>query len=86
MKDITEIEIRPGVLVEVLSMAVLYCRREIDVLANDVNAVSNDLEEYRRIIRIMDMALDILESVGDFPCTRLVKISASDKKNEELEI
>lgn len=75
MGAITEIEVRPDKLIEVLSMAVLYCRQEIHKLDYDAASVLDDLDEYRRLIRVMDIALDILEAVGDFQSTRLVKIS-----------
>lgn len=75
MGAITEIEARQDTLIEVLSMAVLYCRQEIHKLDYDTASVLDDIDEYRRLIRVMDIALDILEAVGDFQSTRLVKIS-----------
>lgn len=75
MGAITEIEVRQDTLIEVLSMAVLYCRQEIHKLDYDAASVLDDIDEYRRLLRIMDIALDILEAVGDFQSTRLVKIS-----------
>lgn len=75
MGPITEIEARQDTLIEVLSMAVLYCRQEIHKLDYDAASVLDDIDEYRRLIRVMDIALDILEAVGDFQSTRLVKIS-----------
>jgi hypothetical protein len=44
-------------------------------LAYDEASVLDDIDEYRRLIRVMDIALDALEAVGDFPSTQLVKIS-----------
>lgn len=75
MEAITEIEVRQDTLIEMLSMAVLYCRQEIHKLDYDAASVLDDIDEYRRLIRVMDIALDILEAVGDFQSTRLVKIS-----------
>ena len=75
MGAITEIEVRQDTLIEVLSMAVLHCRQEIHKLDYDAASVLDDIDEYRRLIRVMDIALDILEAVGDFQSTRLVKIS-----------
>lgn len=75
MGTITEIEVRQDTLIEVLSMAVLYCRQEIHKLDYDAASVLDGIDEYRRLIRVMDIALDILEAVGDFQSTRLVKIS-----------
>jgi hypothetical protein len=75
MEQITKIEVRPDKLIEVLSMAVLHCRQEIHKLAYDEASVLDDIDEYRRLIRVMDIALDALEAVGDFPSTQLVKIS-----------
>lgn len=70
-----QIEVRPDILIEVLSMAVMHCRQEIHELDYDVASVLNDIDEYRRLLRVMDIAIDILEVVGDFPSTQLVKIS-----------
>lgn len=75
MGKITEIEVRPDILIEVLSMAVLHCRQEIHKLDYDAASVLDDIDEYRRLIRVMDIALDLIEAVGDFQSTRLVKIS-----------
>jgi hypothetical protein len=83
MGPITEIEVRPDILIEVLSMAVLYCRQEIHKLDYDAASVLDDIDEYRRLIRVMDIALDILEAVGDFQSTRLVKISGDGGPCEE---
>lgn len=75
MEQITKIEVRPDILIEVLSMAVLNCRQEIHKLDYDEASVLDDIDEYRRLLRIMDISLDILEVVVDFPSTQLVKIS-----------
>lgn len=75
MGQIVQIDIRSEILIEVASMAVLHCRQEIHKLDYDAASVLDDVDEYRRLIRIMDIALDILEAVGDFQSTRLVKIS-----------
>lgn len=75
MGAITEIEVRQDTLIEVLSMAVLHCRQEIHKIDYDAASVLDDVDEYRRLLRVMDIALDILEAVGDFQSTRLVKIS-----------
>lgn len=75
MGQITQIEVRQDTLIEVLSMAVLHCRQEIHKLDYDAASVLDDIDEYRRLLRVMDISLDILEAVGDFPSTRLVKIS-----------
>lgn len=86
MEQITKIEVRPDKLIEVLSMAVLYCRQEIHKLDYDAASVLDDIDEYRRLLRVMDIALDTLEAVGDFQSTRLVKISGDGspcKENED---
>lgn len=70
-----QIEVRPDKLIEVLSMAVLHCRQEIHKLDYDAASVLDDIDEYRRLIRVMDIALDLIEVVVDFPSTQLVKIS-----------
>jgi hypothetical protein len=75
MEQITQIEVRQDRLIEVLSMAVLNCRQEMHKLDYDAASVLDDVDEYRRLIRVMDIALDVLEVVGDFPSTQLVKIS-----------
>lgn len=75
MEQITQIEVRPDKLIEVLSMAVLHCRQEMHKLDYDEASVLDDIDEYRRLLRVMDISLDILEVVGDFPSTQLVKIS-----------
>lgn len=75
MGQIVQIEVRPDTLIEVLSMAVLNCRQEIHKLDYDAASVLDDVDEYRRLLRVMDIALDVLEAVGDFPSTQLVKIS-----------
>ena len=83
MEQITQIDVRQDVLIEVLSMAVLHCRQEIHELDYDVASVLDDVDEYRRLLCIMDIALDILEAVGDFQSTRLVKISGDGGPCEE---
>ena len=83
MEQITQIEVRQDMLIDVLSMAVLHCRQEIHKLDYDAASVLDDIDEYRRLLRIMDVALDILESVGDFQSTRLVKISGDGGPCEE---
>lgn len=75
MEQITQIEVRPDKLIEVLSMAVLHCRQEMHKLDYDAASVLDDVDEYRRLLRIMNVALNIIEAVGDFQSTRLVKIS-----------
>lgn len=86
MGAITEIEVRQDTLIEVLSMAVLHCRQEIHKIDYDAASVLDDVDEYRRLLRVMDIALDILEAVGDFQSTRLVKISGDGgpcKENDD---
>lgn len=86
MEQITQIEVRQDTLIEVLSMAVLYCRQEIHKLDYDAASVLDDIDEYRRLIRIMTVALNVLEAVGDFQSTRLVKISGDGgpcKENDD---
>lgn len=75
MEPITQIEIRPDMLIEVLSMAVLHCRQEMKMLADDVYAVRQDIDEYRRLIHAMDIALNMLEVVGDFDSIQKCRIS-----------
>ena len=77
MGKITQIDIRPDILLEVLSMGVLHCRQEMNRLADDAAAVSDDADEYRRLIRVMGIALDVLESVRDFNSFEFVRISGS---------
>lgn len=77
MGAITEIEVRQDTLIEVLSMAVLHCRQEMHKLDYDAASVLDDVDEYHRLIRVMDIALDVLEAVGDFPSTQLVRISGN---------
>lgn len=86
MGVITEIEVRQDTLIEVVSMAVLRCRQEMNALCDDVNTVLKVTDEYRRLIRVMDIALDLIEAVGDFPSTQLVCISGNGspcKENED---
>lgn len=75
MEPITQIEIRPDMLIEVLSMAVLHCRQEMKTLADDVCAVRQDIDEYHRLIHAMDIALNMLEIVGDFDSIQKCRIS-----------
>lgn len=79
MEQITKIEVRSDKLIEVLSMAVLNCRQEIHKLDYDAASVLDDIDEYRRLIRVMDIALDILEAVGDFQSTQLVRIASKEE-------
>lgn len=83
MEQITKIEVRPDKLIEVLSMAVLNCRQEIHKLDYDAASVLDDIDEYRRLIRIMGVALNALEAVGDFPSTQLVCISGNGSPCKE---
>lgn len=77
MGQIVQIEVRPDKLIEVLSMAVLHCRQEMHRLDYDAASVLDDVDEYRRLLRIMNVALNIIEAVGDFPSTQLVRISGN---------
>ena len=81
MGAITEIEVRSEMLIEVVSMAVLRCRQEMNALCDDVNTVLKVTDEYRRPIRVMDIALDLIEAVGDLGSSEFVSIS---KNNEEV--
>ena len=83
MEQITQIEVRQDILIEVLSMAVLHCRQEIHELDYDVASVLDDVDEYRRRLRIMSVALSALEAVGDFPSTQLVCISGNGSPCKE---
>lgn len=86
MEQITQIEVRPDKLIEVLSTAVLHCRQEMHKLDYDAASVLDDIDEYRRLLRVMDISLDILEVVVDFPSTQLVKISGDGgpcKENDD---
>lgn len=80
MGPITEIEVRQDTLIEVLSMAVLHCRGEMDALADDAADVLDNVYEYRRLIRVMDIALDILEAVDDIDSTQLVRIASKEEQ------
>lgn len=75
MEQITQIEVRPDKLIDVLSMAVLNCRQEMHKLDYDAASVLDDVDEYRRLLRIMNVALNIIEAVGDFSSTQFVRIS-----------
>lgn len=83
MGQIVQIEVRPDMLVEMLSRAVLHCRREMGELAHDAAAVANDADEYRRLIRLMDTTLDVIRALGDFSEEKLVKISGSEEWCED---
>jgi hypothetical protein len=81
MGQIAQIDIRSEILIEVASMAVLHCRQEIHKLDYDAASVLDDVDEYRRLIRVMDIALDLIEAVGDLGSSEFVSIS---KNNEEV--
>lgn len=83
MGPITQINIRPDMLTEVLSMAVLHCRQEIHNLDYDAASVLEDIDEYRRLIRAMDTALELLEAVGNFSSTEFVRISGDCERCED---
>ncbi len=83
MGQIVQIEVRPDMLVEMLSRAVLHCRREMNELMDDVEAVPQDIDEYRRLFRVMDMALDVLEAVDDFDSTQLVGVTLERREEQE---
>ena len=81
MGQITQIDIRSEILIEVASMAVLHCRQEIHKLDYDAASVLDDVGEYRRLLRVMDIALDLIEAVGDLGSSEFVSIS---RNNEEV--
>lgn len=81
MEQITQIEVRQDMLIDVLSMAVLNCRQEIHKLDYDAASVLDDVDEYRRLLRVMDIALDLIEAVGDIGSSEFVSIP---KNNEEV--
>lgn len=81
MGQIVQIDIRSEILIEVASMAVLHCRQEIHKLDYDVASVLEDVGDYRRLLRVMDIALDLIEAVGDLGSSEFVSIS---KNNEEV--
>lgn len=81
MGQITQIDVRQDMLREMLSMAVLHCRQEIHELDYDVASVLDDVDEYRRRLRVMDIALDLIEAVGDLGSSEFVSIS---RNNEEV--
>lgn len=83
MGQIVQIEVRPDILVEMLSRAVLHCRREMNGLADDAAAVLNDADEYCRLLRDMDTTLDVIRALGDFSSEKLVKISGSEEWCED---
>lgn len=80
---ITQINIRPDMLTEVLSMTVLHCRQEMHRLSYDEASVLEDLDEYRRLIRAMDTALELLEAVDGFSSTDFVHISGDCERCED---
>ena len=85
MGQIEQIDIRSEILIEVASMAVLHCRQEMRELANDVYAVRQDMDEYRRLIHAMNIALDMLEVVGDFDSMLKRRISGyAGSPNDEI--
>lgn len=81
MGQIVQIDIRSEMLIEIVSMAVLRCRQEMNALCDDVNTVLKVTDEYRRLIRVMDVALDLIEAVGDLGSSEFVSIS---RNNEEV--
>lgn len=81
MGQIVQIDVRSEMLIEVVSMAVLRCRQEMNALCDDVNTVLKVTDEYRRLIRVMDIALDLIEAVGNLGSSEFVSIS---KNNEEV--
>lgn len=83
MEQITQIEVRQDMLIDVLSMAVLYCRQEIHRLNYDAASVLDDVDEYRRLLRIMNVALNVIEAVGDFPTNQFVCISGNGNLCED---
>ena len=83
MEQITRYDVRQDILIDVLSMAVLHCRQEIHKLDYDAASVLGDIDEYRRLLRNMNIALNILEAVGDFPSTHLVSISGDGSRCED---
>lgn len=80
MGSIMQIDIRSEILIEVVSRGVLHCRQEMNVLMDDVDAVPQDADEYRRLIRVMDIALDLIEAVTDLDSSEFVSISANSKE------
>lgn len=80
MGAITQIDIRRELLIEILSMGVLHYRQEMKHLMDDVNAVRQDVGEYRSLIRTVDIALDVIEAVEDFDSSEFVSISANSKE------
>lgn len=79
MGRIVQIEVRPDMLVEMLSRAVLRCRREMNEFADDAAAVVQDADEYIRLLRDMETTLDIIRALGDFSSEKLVKIAGSEE-------
>lgn len=83
MGPITQINIRPDMLIEVLSMAVLHCRQAIHNLDYDAASVLEDIDEYRRLLRVMDTALELLGAVDGFSSTEFVHISGDGERCED---
>lgn len=83
MGQIVQIEVRPDMLIEMLSRAVLQCRREMNGLADNATAVSNDADKYRRLLRDMDTTIDVIRAVRDFSSEKLVKIGVSEEWCED---
>ncbi len=83
MGQIVQIEVRPDMLTEMLSRAVLHCRREMNELADDTASVLNDADEYRRLLSVMDITLDVIRALKDFSSERLVKITGSEELCED---
>lgn len=83
MGQIVQIEVRPEMLVKMLSRAVLHCRREMNEFADDAAAVVNDADEYIRLLHDMDTTLDVIRALGDFSEEKLVKISGSEEWCED---
>lgn len=83
MGQIVQIEVRPDMLIEMLSRAVLHCRREMNELADDAAAVVKDADEYIRLLHDMNTTLDVIRALGDFSSERLVKIAGSEEWCED---
>lgn len=83
MGQIVQIEVRPDMLIEMLSRAVLQCRREMNGLADNAIAVFNDADKYRRLLRDMDTTIDVIKALRDFSAEKLVKIGVSEEWCED---
>lgn len=79
MGQIVQIEVRPDLLIEMLSRAVLHCRKEMNEFADDATAVFNDADKYRRLLRDMDITIDVIRALRDFSSEKLVKIGVSEE-------